>query len=162
MKDLWELGTKENIARECSVNILPRVSIKGSSSKRFGSIPNIEVGTWWETREACSNDSIHACVATSHLVTHVDIVSRPWVAGISGGPEGAYSVALSGGYDDDVDLGYALLGSISYLLLWFLLIAISTYTGSGIFMAPTFYAAPQCLFFQVDATSKGQKRRQRM
>lgn len=32
----------------------------------------------------------------------------PWVAGISGGPDGAYSVALSGGYDDDVDLGYAL------------------------------------------------------
>lgn len=34
--------------------------------------------------------------------------SRPWVAGISGGAEGAYSIALSGGYDDDVDLGYAL------------------------------------------------------
>ncbi|KAG6911944.1 hypothetical protein DXG01_000192 [Tephrocybe rancida] len=33
---------------------------------------------------------------------------------ISGGPEGAYSVALSGGYEDDVDLGYAF-----------------TYTGSG-------------------------------
>lgn len=32
----------------------------------------------------------------------------PWVGGISGGPKGAYSVALSGGYDDDVDLGYAL------------------------------------------------------
>jgi E3 ubiquitin-protein ligase UHRF1 len=30
------------------------------------------------------------------------------VAGISAGSEGAYSVALSGGYDDDVDLGYAL------------------------------------------------------
>ncbi|KAG6813267.1 hypothetical protein H0H92_012681 [Tricholoma furcatifolium] len=27
---------------------------------------------------------------------------------ISGGPAGAYSVALSGGYEDDVDLGYAL------------------------------------------------------
>ncbi len=32
----------------------------------------------------------------------------PWVGGISGGPKGAHSVALSGGYDDDVDLGYAL------------------------------------------------------
>lgn len=40
----------------------------------------------------CSTDAIHA----------------PFVAGISSGPEGAYSVALSGGYDDDVDLGYAL------------------------------------------------------
>ncbi|KAJ3750316.1 PUA-like domain-containing protein [Lentinula detonsa] len=66
--------------------------------KKFGSIPGIEVGTWWETRQGCSTDSIHA----------------PWVAGISGSPNGAYSVALSGGYDDDVDEGYAF-----------------TYTGSG-------------------------------
>lgn len=44
-------------------------------------------------RAQCSLDAIHA----------------PFVAGISGNStEGAYSVALSGGYDDDVDLGYAL------------------------------------------------------
>jgi len=44
-------------------------------------------------RAQCSFDAIHA----------------PFVAGISGNSiEGAYSVALSGGYDDDVDLGYAL------------------------------------------------------
>ena len=37
----------------------------------------------------------------------------PFVAGISGdSKKGAYSVALSGGYDDDVDLGYALFVSI--------------------------------------------------
>ncbi|TDL28466.1 hypothetical protein BD410DRAFT_224072 [Rickenella mellea] len=66
--------------------------------KQFGHIPGIPVGSWWETREACSLDAVHA----------------PWVAGISGSPKGAYSVALSGGYDDDVDLGYAF-----------------TYTGSG-------------------------------
>ncbi|KAI0068481.1 hypothetical protein BV25DRAFT_3 [Artomyces pyxidatus] len=66
--------------------------------KTFGSIPGIAVGTWWETREDCSNDAIHA----------------PWVAGISGSPEGAYSVALSGGYEDDIDLGEAF-----------------TFTGSG-------------------------------
>ena len=30
---------------------------------------------------------------------------RPTVAGIHGGPEGAYSLALSGGYEDDIDLG---------------------------------------------------------
>ena len=30
---------------------------------------------------------------------------RPTVAGIHGGPDGAYSIALSGGYDDNVDLG---------------------------------------------------------
>ena len=29
-------------------------------SKTYGSIPGIEVGTWWETREGCSADSIHA------------------------------------------------------------------------------------------------------
>ncbi|KAF9270246.1 hypothetical protein L218DRAFT_23267 [Marasmius fiardii PR-910] len=66
--------------------------------KVFGSIPDIEVGTWWETRQECSIDAVHA----------------PFVAGISGGPKGAYSVALSGGYEDDIDLGYAF-----------------TYTGSG-------------------------------
>ncbi|KAF8640478.1 hypothetical protein AX17_000141 [Amanita inopinata Kibby_2008] len=66
--------------------------------KTFGHIPDIEVGIWWESRKGCSADSVHA----------------PWVAGIAGGKEGAYSVAISGGYDDDVDLGYAF-----------------TYTGSG-------------------------------
>ena len=30
------------------------------------------------------------------------------MAGIAPGPKGAYSIALSGGYDDDVDLGYGL------------------------------------------------------
>ncbi|TFK41127.1 PUA-like domain-containing protein [Crucibulum laeve] len=66
--------------------------------KTYGHIPGVAVGTWWESRQGCSVDAIHA----------------PWVGGISGGPNGAYSVALSGGYDDDVDLGYAF-----------------TYTGSG-------------------------------
>ncbi|KAF5311823.1 hypothetical protein D9619_003200 [Psilocybe cf. subviscida] len=66
--------------------------------KTYGSIPGIEVGTWWEGRKGCSVDAIHA----------------PIVAGIAFGKQGAYSVALSGGYDDDVDMGYAF-----------------TYTGSG-------------------------------
>ncbi|KAF9218331.1 hypothetical protein BS17DRAFT_811726 [Gyrodon lividus] len=66
--------------------------------KTYGAIPGIEVGSWWASREECSNDAIHA----------------PWVGGISPGPHGAYSVALSGGYDDDVDDGYAF-----------------TYTGAG-------------------------------
>lgn len=44
-------------------------------------------------RAACSTDAVHA----------------PFVAGIAGSAtDGAYSVALSGGYDDDVDLGYGL------------------------------------------------------
>jgi hypothetical protein len=49
-------------------------------------------------RAQCSNDAIHA----------------PFVAGISGGPNGAYS----GGYDDDVDLGYALYVCSNYSGLW--------------------------------------------
>ena len=40
--------------------------------------------------------------------TYIFLCVSPWVGGISGGPDGAYSVALSGGYEDDVDLGYAL------------------------------------------------------
>ncbi|KAG8678813.1 hypothetical protein FRC09_019520, partial [Ceratobasidium sp. 395] len=66
--------------------------------KTFGIIPGVRIGTWWETRAECSGAAIHA----------------PFVAGISGGADGAYSVALSGGYDDDVDMGEAF-----------------TYTGSG-------------------------------
>lgn len=41
-------------------------------------------------------------------------ISRPWVAGIAPGPEGCYSVALSGGYEDDVDVGDGL-----YVVSWF-------------------------------------------
>ncbi|KAE8745308.1 hypothetical protein FOCC_FOCC007992 [Frankliniella occidentalis] len=55
----------------------------------YGSIDGVRVGTWWETRLDCNYDGIH----------------RPTVAGIHQGPDGAYSVALSGGYEDDVDLG---------------------------------------------------------
>ncbi|KAI9063042.1 hypothetical protein FKP32DRAFT_1686352 [Trametes sanguinea] len=74
------------------------VSKRVHDPKTYGAIPGVPVGSWWETRQACSADAIHA----------------PWVAGISAGPQGAYSIALSGGYEDDVDLGEAF-----------------TYTGSG-------------------------------
>ncbi|OCF43615.1 hypothetical protein I317_02506 [Kwoniella heveanensis CBS 569] len=66
-----------------------KLGVRTQDPKTFGHIPGVEVGTWWAT--------------------------SPTVAGISGNAlEGAYSVALSGGYPDDVDLGYAF-----------------TYTGSG-------------------------------
>ena len=39
------------------------------------------------------------------MIYFMYIVFRPTVAGIHGGPEGAYSIALSGGYEDDIDLG---------------------------------------------------------
>ncbi|KAK3764329.1 hypothetical protein RRG08_008811 [Elysia crispata] len=55
----------------------------------YGPIPGVEVGTEWATRMECSRDGIH----------------RPTVAGIHGGQDGAYSIALSGGYEDDLDLG---------------------------------------------------------
>lgn len=34
-----------------------------------------------------------------------DGVHRPTVSGIHGNEDGCYSVALSGGYEDDVDMG---------------------------------------------------------
>ncbi|XP_059154417.1 uncharacterized protein LOC131939900 [Physella acuta] len=55
----------------------------------YGAVPGVEVGTTWLTRMECCRDGIH----------------RPTVAGIHGGENGAYSIALSGGYEDDVDLG---------------------------------------------------------
>lgn len=36
---------------------------------------------------------------------HKYVFFRPTVAGIHAGAEGAYSIALSGGYDDNVDYG---------------------------------------------------------
>lgn len=60
---------------------------------------NLSVGTSWASRMECSQAGIHA----------------PPVGGIAGSTEGgAWSVALSGGYEDDIDTGYAF-----------------TYTGSG-------------------------------
>ncbi|KAL8283661.1 hypothetical protein RQP46_005456 [Phenoliferia psychrophenolica] len=67
--------------------------------KRFGHQPLTPVGKTWGFRMGCSQDGVHA----------------PVVAGISGNEYvGAWSIALSGGYEDDIDLGYAF-----------------TYTGSG-------------------------------
>ncbi|CCM02292.1 uncharacterized protein FIBRA_04380 [Fibroporia radiculosa] len=56
----------------------------------FGHIPDVPVGTRWGSRQECSNDGVHPSI----------------MAGICGRQEtGAYSVALSGGYEDDVDEG---------------------------------------------------------
>ncbi|XP_074640769.1 E3 ubiquitin-protein ligase UHRF1-like [Tubulanus polymorphus] len=65
----------------------------------FGPIPGIEVGTLWKYRVQVSEAGVH----------------RPHVAGIHGREEdGAYSIVLSGGYEDDHDDGEEF-----------------TYTGSG-------------------------------
>lgn len=52
--------------------------------------PQFYIGYHWETRMECSADGIH----------------RPTVAGIHGNESiGCYSIALSGGYEDDLDYG---------------------------------------------------------
>ncbi|XP_046332435.1 UHRF1-like protein [Haliotis rufescens] len=63
--------------------------IPANRPKFYGAVPGVEIGTVWNYRIDCSRDGIH----------------RPTVAGIHRGEEGAYSVALSGGYDDNIDLG---------------------------------------------------------
>ncbi|KAI8823104.1 PUA-like domain-containing protein [Fimicolochytrium jonesii] len=65
----------------------------------IGAHPTVPPGTVFPTRLACSRALIH----------------RPPVSGIHGTPaHGCYSLALSGGYEDDIDLGAAF-----------------TYTGEG-------------------------------
>jgi putative restriction endonuclease len=60
------------------------------SVRRFGEIPGIPVGTLFANRAAVAAAGVH----------------RPLVAGISGGAaEGADSIVLNGGYEDDRDYG---------------------------------------------------------
>ncbi|KAJ7427209.1 E3 ubiquitin-protein ligase UHRF1 [Willisornis vidua] len=68
-------------------------------SNHYGPIPGIPVGTMWKFRVQVSEAGVH----------------RPHVAGIHGrSNDGAYSLVLSGGYEDDIDHGNSF-----------------TYTGSG-------------------------------
>ncbi|CAH0547983.1 unnamed protein product [Brassicogethes aeneus] len=60
------------------------------SKNHYGPVPGVEVGTCWKFRLQVSEAGIH----------------RPHVAGIHGREtDGAYSLVLSGGYEDDVDNG---------------------------------------------------------
>lgn len=68
-------------------------------SNHYGPIPGIPVGTMWRFRVQVSESGVH----------------RPHVAGIHGrSNDGAYSLVLAGGYEDDEDNGNSF-----------------TYTGSG-------------------------------
>lgn len=68
-------------------------------SNHYGPIPGVPVGTQWKFRVTASESGVH----------------RPHVAGIHGrSNDGAYSLVLAGGYEDDVDDGNEF-----------------TYTGSG-------------------------------
>uniref|UniRef100_A0A2K5E2S0 E3 ubiquitin-protein ligase UHRF n=1 Tax=Aotus nancymaae TaxID=37293 RepID=A0A2K5E2S0_AOTNA len=59
-------------------------------SNHYGPIPGIPVGTIWRFRVQVSESGVH----------------RPHVAGIHGrSNDGAYSLVLAGGYEDDVDHG---------------------------------------------------------
>ncbi|KAL5010691.1 hypothetical protein ScPMuIL_012996 [Solemya velum] len=86
--------TEEEIEKEKEIeeeddDYKPVIRIPPNRPNAYGSVPGVEVGTVWLTRLECCRDGIH----------------RPPVSGIHGGPEGAYSIALSGGYEDDIDLG---------------------------------------------------------
>ncbi|KFM78318.1 E3 ubiquitin-protein ligase UHRF1, partial [Stegodyphus mimosarum] len=60
----------------------------------FGAVPDVPVGTIFSTRLEASHAGVH----------------RPTVAGIHGNPSlGCYSLALSGGYEDDKDLGESFI-----------------------------------------------------
>jgi putative restriction endonuclease len=55
----------------------------------FGHIPDVPVGSIFPSRRALAEAGVH----------------RPLQAGISGsGAEGSDSIAVSGGYEDDIDL----------------------------------------------------------
>ncbi|CUS13961.1 unnamed protein product [Tuber aestivum] len=72
-------------------HIDPKKRAARPDPKVFGPIRGIEVGHWWPTRIACGADAVHP----------------PPVGGIYGSTKvGAYSVAVSGGYEDDVDEGF--------------------------------------------------------
>ncbi|GCB69093.1 E3 ubiquitin-protein ligase UHRF1 isoform X1 [Scyliorhinus torazame] len=59
-------------------------------SNHYGPIPGVPVGTQWKFRVQVSESGVH----------------RPHVAGIHGrSNDGAYSLVLAGGYEDDVDHG---------------------------------------------------------
>lgn len=76
--------------------------------KVFGPIRGIEVGHWWPSRMACSADSVHPVCHSLHLPLGLLLTGyQPTVGGIYGtGAVGAYSVAVSGGYEDDIDEGF--------------------------------------------------------
>lgn len=81
----------------------------------YGAVPGVEVGRIWETRMACCADGIQRpTVAGIHagylqknyiisFLVSLDNKAQSHTTLI--GPEGAYSISLSGGYEDDVDIG---------------------------------------------------------
>ncbi|KAJ7668893.1 PUA-like domain-containing protein [Mycena rosella] len=58
-----------------------------SIDTRYGRPKNVPVGTRWDTRQECSEAGVH----------------KPTVAGINGSKDGAFSIVMSGGYEDADD-----------------------------------------------------------
>jgi hypothetical protein len=78
------------------------------NESKFGPVPGIEVGATWRTRQVfldllrlnslTTDDTIREECAKARVHTST-------TAGISGGKNGAYSIVMSGGYEDDDDKG---------------------------------------------------------
>src|SRR5687767_9598929 len=74
-----------------SIAAIPRYAM---SDRIFGELPGIPEGTLFEDRTELSKSGVH----------------RPRQAGICGGKgEGAESIVLSGGYEDDTDKGDVII-----------------------------------------------------
>ena len=62
--------------------------------RHFGHIPSVDVGSWFQNRTALRNAGVHL----------------PPMDGIEGGiKEGANSIVVSGGYEDDIDEGEVII-----------------------------------------------------
>lgn len=100
--ETYEVQEKRRIPREkthAEKTKMTEKEWKQPNRHHIGPIGKVQIGTVWKTRMACSHVGVHC----------------PPVAGIHGNEkDGCYSLALSGGYEDDVDLGEAF-----------------TYTGEG-------------------------------
>lgn len=83
-----ETELKEEVDQWIDENDAP-AKVAPNRPNFYGAVPGVEVGTVWATRMECCRDGIH----------------RPTVAGIHAGQDGSYSIALSGGYEDNIDLG---------------------------------------------------------
>ena len=68
---------------------IPEAHFNMNSTRTFGHVRNVTVGTIFSSRKLLSQAGVH----------------RPLVAGICGGADGAESVVVSGGYEDDKDFG---------------------------------------------------------
>ena len=90
VSNTYNVSTKEVDNEQLTVN----PANKKETIEKFGELPGIKVGDLFKDREELSESGLH----------------KPPMAGIWGSQEvGAYSIVLSGGYEDDIDqLDYIL------------------------------------------------------